>query len=178
MSCSVHTLWRIFFVVRVGELAQVAQRSGRCPMPGNIQRSGWMGLWAAWSSWGCPCSLQAGCGLSACETICYYKDEKFYLRHTNLKHSFHFTEDKETVRIENVLQWCKNMKKKHFAWIGRIKAFLLKKNICMKACVKLCSIMSKILQSTAETEMSEKATSTHFLYRAFTASISQNSHVF
>lgn len=112
------------------------------PHPWKHPRSGWIGLWAAWSSSGCPCSLQAGCGLSACETICCYKDEKIYLRHTNLKHSSHFTEDKETVRIENVVRWwCKNMKKKHFAWIGWIKAFLLMKNICMKNfCVKLCSI--------------------------------------
>ena len=28
------------------------------PHPWKHSRSGWMGLWATWSSWRCPCSLQ------------------------------------------------------------------------------------------------------------------------
>lgn len=56
LSCTLHTMLRgavmcsvpgkklqkIFFVVRVVKLAQVAQRGGRCPIPGNIQgQAGW-----------------------------------------------------------------------------------------------------------------------------------------
>jgi len=28
--------------------------------PWKCSRPGWMGLWATWSSWICPCSLQGG----------------------------------------------------------------------------------------------------------------------
>jgi len=30
------------------------------PNPWDHLRPGWTGLWATWSSWRCPCSLQAG----------------------------------------------------------------------------------------------------------------------
>lgn len=65
--------------------------------------------------------MQTGCGLSACETIRCYKDEKIYLRHTNLKHSSHFTEDKETVRIENVVRWCKKYEEETLClnWVNK-----------------------------------------------------------
>lgn len=113
VMCSVQRInfQKIFFVVRVVKLAQAAQRGGRCPIPGNIQGQVEQGSERPGLVQDAPahCRLSAGyqqaisCGLSACETIRCYKDEKIYLRHTNLKHSSHFTEDKETVRIENVV---------------------------------------------------------------------------
>jgi len=27
----------------------------------SLERPGWTGLWAAWLSWRCPCSLQRSC---------------------------------------------------------------------------------------------------------------------
>lgn len=38
----------------------IAQSGGRCSIPGNTQGQAWTELWAIWSSWGCPCSLQKG----------------------------------------------------------------------------------------------------------------------
>jgi len=48
-----------FFTIRV---VKHCKRLPRAVMeaPGKHSRPGWMGLWATWSSWRCPCSLQGG----------------------------------------------------------------------------------------------------------------------
>jgi len=53
-----HAPWCEEFYDEGGEtLAHITQRSGRCPIPGNIQGQV-DGVWVTHSSWRCPCSLQ------------------------------------------------------------------------------------------------------------------------